>query len=256
MQDTKTGFQKYVFKGNAVALSGSIRKPYFQDLGTHAAISALAGSAGYIAASSRDFALQKDVTYDHAESEIRAERRDPICQMVMRTTITNLRVGPRIAVEGVVAQLRARYDIGSFPDRKMARLSPAGSTIRNLSIDGEVREVELPPAFRMDPKEEEEFLNGGRDDDERCYPGNIPTPFYIEGLGTIFNDRMGTAFAIWSCFVRGRPCCFAAGPDPYQGERRAARRAGGDDRRNRVAERGAGERGAGEPRADGPRDEL
>jgi hypothetical protein len=186
MQDTKTGFQKYVFKGNAVALSGSIRKPYFQDLGTHAAISALAGSAGYIAASSRDFALQKDVTYDYAESEIRAERRDPICQMVMRTTITNLRVGPRIAVEGVVAQLRARYDIGSFPDRKMARLSPAGSTIRNLSIDGEVREVELPPAFRMDPKEEEEFLNGGRDDDERCYPGNIPTPFYIEGLGTIF----------------------------------------------------------------------
>ena len=181
-----TGFQKYVFKATASALSGSVRTPYFQLLGDHAAITTYAGSAGHIMAISRGFALGADISYVEATSEIRAEVEDPIYQMIIRSHIKNLRIGTRVSVEEVVCRIRARYDRRDFEVRKMPRLSPAGSTIRNLRIDDQIQEIKLPSAFTMDEQEEDAFLEGKLDDPARFFPDTTPTPFFVAGLGAIF----------------------------------------------------------------------
>ncbi|MEI9972841.1 MAG: hypothetical protein WDO73_12730 [Ignavibacteriota bacterium] len=68
----------------------------------------------------------------------------------------------------------------------MPRILPAGSTIRNLRIDGQVQELHLPKAFEANQKTHDSFFLGERDNDGDLQPGPIPEPIYIKGFGTIF----------------------------------------------------------------------
>ena len=47
--DSPTKMQKYLYKAQAIALRGSIRKPYFQELGDHLAIATYAGFLSLLA---------------------------------------------------------------------------------------------------------------------------------------------------------------------------------------------------------------
>ena len=185
MQRKDEKFEKYVFKGSAVALTGSVRKPYYQDLGAHAAAGTCAGAACRMTASSDKFALQQDVAYDSARTELTAQREDPICRTIVQTTITNLKVGP-VTAKQVIARLVSYYDIRWFPKRKAPIILPVGSTIQGLRIgkDDRDREFKLPVAFSLNEEQQTACFEGKLDKD--CLPGTIPPPIYIEGVGTIF----------------------------------------------------------------------
>lgn len=185
MQRKDEKFEKYVFKASAVALSGSVRKPYYQGLGGHAAISTCAGAACRMTASSSKFALEQDVAYDSATSELTAQRDGQICRTIVQTSITNLRVGA-VTARQVIGRLVSYYDISWFPKRKAPIILPVGSTIQGLRIgkDDSDREFKLPDAFTLTEEQQKACFEGKVD--KNCLPGQIPPPIYVQGVGTIF----------------------------------------------------------------------
>jgi hypothetical protein len=178
--------EKYLFKANAAALRGSIRKPYFQELGDHLAISTYAGSGGRTEATNHDFDLVGDVSYRFARTKIDAVISDGICRTTVLAQIEGLQIRKRLTVDEVICQLESAYDTRTYPGRCLPRITPAGSTIRNLRVDGVVQELHLPPAFGGDRKTHDAFLRGERDQDTTLQPGPIPDPIYVKGFGTIF----------------------------------------------------------------------
>jgi hypothetical protein len=179
-------FQKYLFKGRAAAFRGSIRKPYYQELGSHLEISTYAGSAGRMRCSNRDFSLVGEVAYESASTEIVAEQFDDhIYQTIVTARVENLRIANRLTVDEVVCRLRSVYDGRDYPMRMAPRISPAGSTIKGLRIDGKEQKLDLPSAFGPGEKDEDAFFRGQRDSDP-FYPGFIPEPIHVEDFGTIF----------------------------------------------------------------------
>jgi len=179
--------QKYLFKAHAVALRGSIRKPYYQELGDHLAIATYAGSRGRTECSNRDFAIGEDIAYDFAYTEIVAAQTGAnIYQTTVTAQVKGLRIGKRLTVDEVTCRLRSLYDSRAYPGRCLPRILPVGSTIRNLRIDGQVQELRLPPAFSMDEKSQDAFFEGGRDQDNLLQPGFIPEPIRVADFGTIF----------------------------------------------------------------------
>jgi hypothetical protein len=66
------------------------------------------------------------------------------------------------------------------------RILPAGSTIRNLRIDGRVQELHLPSAFDADQKTHDAFFLGELDEVTALQPGPIPEAIHVKDLGTIF----------------------------------------------------------------------
>ena len=183
--DQKLG--KYLFKGHAVALRGSIRKPCHQDLGNHLEISTYAGSAGRMRCSNRDFSVANEIAYESASTEIVAEQFDGhIYQSIVVARVDKLRIGNRLSVDEVTSRLRSVYDGRGYPGKMVARILPAGSTIKGLKIDGKEQELDLPSAFQLDEKTQDAFFRGQLDGDVNCYPGRIPEPIYVKDLGTIF----------------------------------------------------------------------
>jgi hypothetical protein len=148
--------QKYLYKANAIALRGSIRKPYFQELGDHLAVSTYAGSGGRIECKSEGFAI--------------ASQEDGVFTTSVTAQVFGLQVGKRFTVEEVTCRLQSVYDSRLYPEECFPRISPIGSTIRNLRIDGEVQRLMFAPAF--DAREGE--------------PGFIPEPIYVRDFGTIY----------------------------------------------------------------------
>ena len=179
--------QKYLYKAHAVALRGSIRKPYYQEIGNHLEIATYAGSAGQTKSTSKGFRLGEDIAYDSATTEIVAERVDNnIYQSTVTAQVKGLRVGKRLAVDSVTCRLRSVFDGRFYPERSISRILPAGSSIRNLRIDGKVQQLQLPAAFTLDEKSQDAFFRGERDDDPAYHPGRIADPIYVKDLGTVF----------------------------------------------------------------------
>jgi hypothetical protein len=184
--DTNQQMQKYLFKGHAVALRGSIRKPYYQELGNHLEVFSYAGSAGRMQCSNREFSLAGDIAYESASTEIFAEQFDDhIYQAIVTSRVENLRIGNRMTVDEVTCRLRSVYDGRDYPRRMVARILPAGSTIKGLRIDGRELKLDLPSAFQLDEKEQDAHFRGQLDSDS-VYPGWIPEPIHVEDFGTIF----------------------------------------------------------------------
>ena len=182
----QTKMQKFLYKSHAVALRGSIRKPYFQELGEHLAISTYAGSATRIECTSRGFAVGGDIHYDSAHTEITTSEENGVYQTNLVAQVKGLQIAKRIKVDEVTCRLRSVYDSKNYPKNFFPRISPAGSTIRNLQIDGRAQELHLPEAFNSDDKTTGGFFQGERDQDGSLQPVPIPEPIYVKGLGTIF----------------------------------------------------------------------
>jgi hypothetical protein len=183
----KRTMQKFLFKAHAVALRGTVRKPYYQELGSHLEIATFAGSAGQTKCTSRGFALAEDIAYDLATTEIVAEKLDGnMYQSTVTAQVKNLRIGKRLTVDTVTCRLRSVYDGRAFPGRAIARILPAGSSIKNLRIDGKVQDLPMPSAFSLDQKSQDAFFRGEYDKDPAFHPGRIADPIYVKDLGTIF----------------------------------------------------------------------
>lgn len=182
----QTKMQKFLYKAHAVALRGSIRKPYFQELGDHLAISTYAGSATQIECTSRGFAVGGDVSYDSAHTEIATSVANGVFQTTLVAQVKGLQIAKRIKVDEVTCRLRSVYDSKNYPKSCYPRISPAGSTIQNLQIDGRAQQLRLPEAFHADDKTTGGFFQGERDQDGTLQPGTFPEPIYVKGLGTIF----------------------------------------------------------------------
>jgi hypothetical protein len=165
-----TKMQKYLYKANAIALRGSIRKPYFQELGDHLAVSTYAGAGGRIECRSEGFAIGEELQYDSARTEIIASEQDGVFTTSLISQVFGLQVGKRLAVEEVTCRLQSVYDSRLYPEQCFPRISPDGSTIRNLRIDGEIQRLEFSPAF----------------EDGEGEPGFIPEPIYVRDFGTIY----------------------------------------------------------------------
>jgi hypothetical protein len=178
--------KKYLYKAHAVALRGSIRKPYHQELGDHLAIATYAGSGGRTECSNRNFAIGKDISYDFAYTEIVAEQVDDnVHQTTVTSQVKGLQIGGRLTVDEVTCRLHSVYDSRTYPGRCVPRILPAGSTIKNLQVDGKVQPLKLPDAFNADSKAQDAFFKGERDTDLSLHPGAIPKKIIIEGFGTI-----------------------------------------------------------------------
>jgi hypothetical protein len=179
--------QKYLFKAYATAVEGSIRKPYYQDVGRHLAIATYAGSSGRTEATNRDFALGQEVSYKFARTSIEAVVNGTLMQTTLEARVEGLQVvGKRLTVDEVVCRLHSVYDSRSYPGRCLPRIIPAGSTIQGLRIDGVLQKLDLPAAFGTPQQQQDAFLRGEADNDTALQPGPIPEPIYVKGLGTIF----------------------------------------------------------------------
>ena len=188
---------KFLFKAEATALRGAIRKPYYQDLGKHAVVSTHAGSGGTLTAAVQrknggngepGFAIGKDIFYSHAWSQITAEERDETYITVAETTIRDLSIGGRLMVRKVVCRLQSRYSAAEYEKRKVSRISPRGSTIEGLFVDKAAVQFQLPHAFTMSKAEEESFFKGRYDDDSesKYHPGFFGPSFHKDGFGTLY----------------------------------------------------------------------
>jgi len=165
-----TNMQKYLYKADAIALRGSIRKPYFQELGDHLAISTYAGSAGRIECKSESFAIGEEIRYDAARTEIIASQQDGIYTTTVTAQVFGLQVMKRLTVEEVTCRLESVYDSRLYPKACYPRVMPTGSVIRNLRIDGEPQRLAFPRSFEVPEGE----------------PGFFPESIYVKGFGTIY----------------------------------------------------------------------
>jgi hypothetical protein len=180
-----TKMQKYLYKGSATALNGSVRKPYYQNLGSHLAISTYAGSGGITECTNRGFQLGNDVKYASALTRIEAIQKGDEFHTTILAQVFDLKVGP-VEVSEVMAQLHSVYNRNEYPGSCVARVLPVNSIIRNLRVNGVVKDsdLKLPKAFSA--RIDDAFFSGKGDRNPDFEPGFVPTPLYIEGVGTIF----------------------------------------------------------------------
>jgi hypothetical protein len=183
-------FQKYVFRGSATALRGNIRKPYYQDLGRHLEIFTWAGSPVNIRCTNDGFAVGSEISYASATTSIVTTESGDFYECEAFSQVTGLNVAGRLSIDEVTSRLRSVYDKRSYPGRMAARVSPAGSTIKNLQVDKRPLELRLPAAFAIGDDEANEFLYGRANEDyERRFLPDvklIPAPFAFQNFGTIY----------------------------------------------------------------------
>ena len=183
--------QKFLFKARASGLEGRIRKPYHQDLGIHAPTQLFAGVAGKCSARCENFRLGNDLSYDLAATEITAESRGAIHRTVLTSRLENLRIRGRFSVELVVCRMESVYDTAHYPARRHSRISPSGSLIQGVRIDGKLHEPKHHPAFGHDEGTRQAFFEGKHDDHPDFHPGFVPDSLHIPDFGTIY-------FAEWA----------------------------------------------------------
>jgi hypothetical protein len=182
----QTGFQRYFFNSRAVALRAKIYKPYFEDLGEHAVVSTYGGSTGHSTSRNEGFAINKDISYGAAYSELIARNEGYIWRSIITATVERLNILDRITADAVICRLEGIYDSRTYPAPKKTVILPSGSKIVNLRVDGQLIEPKLPPAFTMNDWQTEAFFAGKQDPkDPTFYPGIYAEPFYKEGLGTL-----------------------------------------------------------------------
>ena len=179
--------KKFVYKAQGIALRGSIRKPFYQDLGQHAVVQTFAGSSGNSRSQNNNFSLPNFVQYAAAHSEIVADVIGQAPDRQFRTRVTSVVEGlnvlnGRITADRVVSSLTSVFDERLYPIEKVPRITPAGSRFDNLQIDKVLQNVPLPPAFSNDPAA---FAQGIRDQ-EPPNPVILATPVHKDGLGTVY----------------------------------------------------------------------
>jgi hypothetical protein len=179
-------FIKYLHKGHGIALRGSIRKPYFQNIGEHAVASTYAGSPGISKASVERFTVGREIAYDLAVSQVTSDRTGNIFRMVIESRIENLRIGSRFTAKKVVAMLESQYDPASYAARKHSRILPAGSRFEGVMLDGKPLKLDVPTVFNATPAQRRDFFLGKYDNDPKFHPGFIPEPIRVPDFGTIF----------------------------------------------------------------------
>jgi hypothetical protein len=188
----KPRIKKFVYKSRGIALRGSIRKPFYQDLGRHAVVQTFAGSSGDSQSRNNNFSLPNFVRYASAESEIVADVVGQEPDRLFRTRVTTVVEGlnvlnGRITADRIVSSLSSIFVERLYPKVKAPRITPAGSRFDNLQIDGVLQNVPLPPAFSNDPAA---FAEGIRDEEppipEPPIPIILAAPFHKDGLGTVF----------------------------------------------------------------------
>jgi len=180
--------QKYLYKANAIALRGRIHKPYFQDLGEHLPAMTYAGSSCRLEFRSEGFKIGQELQYDAARTEIVAGEQDGTYTTMVTSQVFGLQVGTRLTVEEVTCRLQSVYDSRDYPERCYPRISPAGSIIRNLRIDGQEHPLAFPRAFGAGQSVYDRAAGdaGGIEG-----PGFYPDPIYVPDFGTIY-------YAEWS----------------------------------------------------------
>lgn len=197
-----SGFQKFLFKGRAVALQGRVRKPYYQELGAHAVAATYAGSAGQSRSRNEGFALGTDISYGAAYSEVSTDEEDGRYKTSVRSTIENLKMlDGFLTVDKIVARLDSVYDRRLYPKRKEPRILPVECKIESLKVGRQEMKLDgrFAPAFYFGEDEREDFFSGKCDTDSRFYPGFIPDPLIVEGFGTLY-------FAEWAWVHPGEQC--------------------------------------------------
>jgi hypothetical protein len=187
-------FQKYVFNGGATAFHGSVRKPYFQDLGKHLEISTYAGGPVNIRCTNGRFAFDGYMSYESATTSIVTRENDHFVECEVFAQVTGLKIAGRLSIGEVTSRLRSVYDKRGYPGRMFARISPAGSTIKDFLVIGQDSVVpDLPKAFTLSDAEANEALYGQVQNDDaiapdaRLVPASVPVPDF----GTIY-------FAEWA----------------------------------------------------------
>lgn len=183
-----TKMQKYLFKASAIALRGRIHKPYFQDLGEHLPAMTYAGSSARHEFRSGGFKVGQEVQYDAARTEIIAGEQSGVFNTSVTAQVFGLQVGTRLFVEEVTCRLQSTYDSKNYPGSCYPRISPAGSIIKNLKIDGKVQQLVFPPAFGAGEAGNPPVLDNRSDAPQ---PGFYPEPIYVPNFGTIY-------YAEWS----------------------------------------------------------
>src|SRR5215831_17936308 len=179
--------KKFLFKAQGIALRGSIRKPFYQDLGQHAVVQTFAGSSGNSLSENNNFSLPNFVHYAAAYSRIVAEVVGEAPNRQFRTQVTAVVEGlnvlnGRITANRIVSSLTSIFDERLYPKEKVPRITPAGSRFDNLQIDKVLQNVPLPPAFSDDPAA---FAQAIRDQ-EPPNPAILAAPFHKDGLGTVY----------------------------------------------------------------------
>jgi hypothetical protein len=181
----------FLFNSRATALRGSVRKPYYQELGEHAPLRTYAGSSGQGSSEFKNFSLANTVSYKAASSQISADVEGSAPKRVFRTrvesTLEGLSVlGGRIKADLVVSALETVFDERFFSKEKAPLISPAGSRFENLVIDGQIQKPVLPPAFTASRDDVESYFKRSLKDPSRFTPAITAEPFHKDGLGTIY----------------------------------------------------------------------
>jgi hypothetical protein len=182
--------QKFLFSGRAIALRGSIRKPYLREFGEHAVLSTVAGLAGRSHARHERFSIDKAISYRAAESEINARFENGLYRTTVTSTIEGLDIaGGKFTADLVHCRLESVYDPKVYDFRQTSRILPTGSRFVGLRVEGEERRPELPPAFSLTKEEVDDFLYCQDDrhrGDRKYYPGIFPEPIRVPDVGTFY----------------------------------------------------------------------
>lgn len=178
--------KKFLYKARGVALRGSIRKRFYQELGEHAVVSTHAAAPGRMQAQSANFAIPNYIQYKAASSELTADVKGNIPARQFRTRVTTEVEGlnvlnGRITADRVVGVLNSVFDERFYPGEPGPRISPFGSKFENLRIDNKPVEVTLPPPFTTDPTD---YFN--HKIPNIIEPSITAKPFHLEGLGTVY----------------------------------------------------------------------
>ena len=183
----KPTIKKFVYKARGIALRGSIRKPFYQELGEHAIVTTHAGAEGHQRAQSENFSIPKYIQYKTASSEVTTEMTGQAPNRLFRTRVSSVVEGlnvlnGRITADRVISVLTSVFDERFYPKEPSPRISPFGSKYENLRIDKKPQQVSLPPPFNTDP---DDFFNR-RTNKDTITPNITADPVHLEGLGTVY----------------------------------------------------------------------
>jgi hypothetical protein len=144
MQDTNdTEF--YSFRADANALGGILEKPFRKPVPTLAPVS-LPAVGGFALARSEAFTLDNIVSCRSAYTRVSGEEDsdDSSISILVTSVVEGLNILEVVTAERIVAQLSILIP----PDRKVLKVSTAGSRFEGLRVEGQCKELQLNEKLR------------------------------------------------------------------------------------------------------------
>ena len=131
----KPTIKKFVYKARGIALRGSIRKPFYQELGEHAIVSTHAGAEGHQRAESENFSIPKSIQYKTASSEVTTEVIGQAPNRLFRTRVTSAVEGldvlnGRITADRIESVLTSVFDERFYPKEPSSANFPLRQQVR------------------------------------------------------------------------------------------------------------------------------